>query len=320
MSAVGSSAVPPVLVVVDRADEEGHALARGRRLAQALGAPLELFAVEFDQAMEGSHFRVTERLEAARSARVDASGAWLESLAQPLRAAGLQVGVAAVYANPPHEAVTRRALATRALVTVLRTQHHPWLARATLSAADWQLIRLCPAPLLLAKGRPWPEQPHLLAAVDPSHRDDRHALLDHAILDLVQRLAGGLGAQASVAHCVLSMAALESTAALAMMPEALGAAPEDYAAELHRQARDNVLALLARHGMPASSLQLPEGRPERELPRLAAELGADVLVTGGISRSRVEQVFIGGTAERLLDHVDCDLLVVKPPGFTCPLD
>jgi nucleotide-binding universal stress UspA family protein len=33
----------------------------------------------------------------------------------------------------------------------------------------------------------------------------------------------------------------------------------------------------------------------------------------------VEQVFIGGTAERLLDRVECDLLVVKPPGFRSPL-
>lgn len=317
---MNDSAAAPVLVVVDRADEGGHALARGRRLARALGAPLELFAVEFDQAMEGSHFRVTERLEAARAARVDASAAALDSLAAPLRAEGLEVATEAVYANPPHEAVARHARDTGARLAVVRTHHHPWLARATLSAADWQLIRICPAPLLLAKGRAWPEAPQLLAAVDPSHRDDRHDLLDHAILDLTQRLAGALGAAARVAHCVLSMAALESTAALAMMPEALGAAPEDYAAELHRQARESLLALLARHGLPPDRLQLVEGRPERELPRLAAEHGADVLVTGGISRSRVEQVFIGGTAERLLDHVDCDLLVVKPPGFACPLD
>jgi universal stress protein E len=307
-----------VLVVLDRADE-GSALARGRRLAQALGAPLELFTVEFDQAMEGSHFRVTERLEAARAARVDASGTWLESLAEPLRAEGLQVSVEAVYANPPHEAVARRALATHALITIVRTHHHPWLARTTLSAADWQLIRVCPSPLLLAKGRDWAPEPRLLAAVDPSHRDDRHALLDHAILDLADRLAAALGATADVAHCVLSMAALESTAALAMMPEALGTPPEDYARELKRQARDNVRALVAQHGLPESALHVLEGRPERELPRLAKKIGADVLLTGGISRSRVEQVFIGGTAERLLDQANCDLLVVKPPGFVCPL-
>ena len=283
----------PVLVVMDPADTPDHALARGARLAGALGLPLQLFHVEFDQAMEGSHFRVTERLEAARAARVDASLAWLEDKAQPWRQEGLEVGVAAEYANPGHEAVTRRALAVGAALVVVRTHHHEWLARATLSAAEWQLIRICPAPLLLAKGRAWRPRPRLLAAVDPGQHDERHASLDHAILDLAEHIGAALQAETRVAHCVHGGGALESPAA--------------------------VKALLTDRSIPAAHLHLVEGRPEQALPRLAAELGADVLLTGGISRSRVEQVFIGGTAERLLDRIDCDLLVVKPPGFRSPL-
>jgi universal stress protein E len=310
----------PVLVVMDPADGEGFALARGRRLAEALGAPLELFASEFDQAMEGSHFRVTERLEAARAARAEARRAALEAQAAPLREAGLEVRTEAVYANPAHEAVARRALETGAAMVVLRTHYHEWLARATLSAADWQLIRICPAPLLLVKGDAWPEAPRLIAAVDPSHRDDRHARLDHAILDLTERLAAALGAEAWLAHCILSMAALESTATLAMMPEALGSSPEDYANDLLQQLRTGVLRLLEGRSISPSRIRIMEGRPEKELPRLVEDLDADILVTGGISRSRIEQVFIGGTAERLLDRIRCDLLVVKPPGFRCPIE
>lgn len=309
----------PVLVVMDPADAEGFALARGHRLAAALGSPLELFACEFDQAMEGSHFRVTERLEAARQARVAARRDWLESHAETLRREGLEVRTEAVYANPRHEAVARRVLETGAAFVVMRTHYHEWLTRATLSAADWQLIRICPAPLLLVKGAEWPVAPNLLAAVDPSHRDDRHAQLDHTILDLAERLDTALGAKTWVAHCILSMAALESTAALSMMPEALGSSPEDYAGDLVQQLRAAVLRLLEGRKVPASRMRIVEGRPEKELPRLVEDLGIDLLITGGISRSRIEQVFIGGTAERLLDRISCDLLVVKPPGFRCPL-
>jgi universal stress protein E len=310
----------PVLVVMDPADGEGYALARGRRLAGALGAPLELFACEFDQAMEGSHFRVTERVEAARAARVAARADWLESHAGPLRQESLEVRTQAVYANPRHEAVARRALETEAGFVVMRTHYHQWLARATLSAADWQLIRICPAPLLLVKSGEWPDAPKLMAAVDPSHRDDRHAHLDNAILDLAEGLDTALGAQTWVAHCILSMASLESTVALSMMHEALGSTPEEYAGDLLQQLRGSVLRLLEGRKVPASRLRITEGRPETELPRLVKDLGIDLLITGGISRSRIEQVFIGGTAERLLDRIDCDLLVVKPPGFRCPID
>lgn len=314
------AAVSPVLVVMDPADDEGFALSRARRLAKALAAPLELFACEFDQAMEGSHFRVTERVEAARRARVEARHAWLEAQAAPLRAEGLAVRSKAIYANPRHEAVARRALETGAAFVVMRTHYHEWLTRATLSAADWQLIRICPAPLLLVKRGEWPDDLKLLAAVDPSHRDDRHAQLDHAILDIAERLDAALQAETWVVHCILAMASLESTAALSMMPEALGSSPEEYAGDLLQQLRASVLRLLEQRNIPAGRVRLVEGRPEKELPRLVRDMGASLLVTGGISRSRLEQVFIGGTAERLLDRIDCDLLVVKPPGFRCPIE
>jgi hypothetical protein len=36
---------------------------------------------------------------------------------------------------------------------------------------------------------------------------------------------------------------------------------------------------------------------------------------GAVSRSGLKRVFIGNTAERALNELPCDVLVVKPPGF-----
>ena len=38
---------------------------------------------------------------------------------------------------------------------------------------------------------------------------------------------------------------------------------------------------------------------------------------GAISRSGMKGVFIGNTAERVLNGLKCDVLVVKPRGFKC---
>jgi len=38
-------------------------------------------------------------------------------------------------------------------------------------------------------------------------------------------------------------------------------------------------------------------------------------VMGAISRSGLKGVFIGNTAERILDELSCDILVIKPPVF-----
>jgi universal stress protein E len=42
---------------------------------------------------------------------------------------------------------------------------------------------------------------------------------------------------------------------------------------------------------------------------------ADVVVMGAVSRSRFEEIFVGSTAERVLDRIASDVLVVKPPDF-----
>jgi universal stress protein E len=36
---------------------------------------------------------------------------------------------------------------------------------------------------------------------------------------------------------------------------------------------------------------------------------------GAVSRSALERLFIGSTAEEVLDRVPCDLLIVKADGF-----
>jgi universal stress protein E len=56
------------------------------------------------------------------------------------------------------------------------------------------------------------------------------------------------------------------------------------------------------------------------IPRLARQLGCDLVVMGALSRSGLKRIFIGNTAERILDSLDCDVLVVKPPGFAGKLN
>jgi universal stress protein E len=51
------------------------------------------------------------------------------------------------------------------------------------------------------------------------------------------------------------------------------------------------------------------------IPELVRKLGCDIVVMGAISRSGMKRVVIGNTAERLLDDLPCDLLIVKPPSF-----
>jgi universal stress protein E len=75
------------------------------------------------------------------------------------------------------------------------------------------------------------------------------------------------------------------------------------------------LAVLSRtHGIAPGHVQLRQGSAVEVLCDVAAELPADVVVLGAIARGRLRERLIGSTAERVLDRLPCDTLVVKPLG------
>jgi universal stress protein E len=58
------------------------------------------------------------------------------------------------------------------------------------------------------------------------------------------------------------------------------------------------------------------GRPPIEgIPAAAHQTGCAIVVMGAVSRSGLKRFFIGNTAERVLDALKCDVLVVKPARF-----
>jgi universal stress protein E len=52
---------------------------------------------------------------------------------------------------------------------------------------------------------------------------------------------------------------------------------------------------------------------------LTDQLRADLVIMGAVSRSGLKGLFLGNTAEDVLDRLHCDLLIVKPDGFKAAL-
>lgn len=69
------------------------------------------------------------------------------------------------------------------------------------------------------------------------------------------------------------------------------------------------------HGIDPARTHLLAGRTHEELPALAARLRASLVIMGAVARNRLKHVFIGATAERTLESLPCDLLIVKPDWF-----
>ncbi|MDX1593812.1 MAG: universal stress protein, partial [Gammaproteobacteria bacterium] len=64
---------------------------------------------------------------------------------------------------------------------------------------------------------------------------------------------------------------------------------------------------------------LVKGWAREEIPRLAHEIEADLVVMGTVARSGIPGLFMGNTAETILNRIDCSVMAIKPPGFRTPV-
>jgi len=64
---------------------------------------------------------------------------------------------------------------------------------------------------------------------------------------------------------------------------------------------------------------LVKGWARKEIPVLAKQIEADLVVMGTVSRIGIPGFIVGNTAETILNQIDCSVLAVKPPGFETPV-
>jgi len=305
-----------ILVVVDPTADSHPAVDRAAWLAKTYGAPLELFVCDYDQSLARLPRFDPEAAEQARRQVLDAHRAMLEGLRAQLAAQGLSVMVDARWARPLHRGILDKIAEAEPRLVVKDTHDHPVLRRTLLSNTDWNLIRACPAPLLLVKPRAIAAAPRVLAAVDPVHENDKPAALDRAILAFARDLAGRTGGELHVMHTFdtapLYVAAADTPLSIPSAP------PPELIADLEAQHRRAFETLLAESGIVDAKVRFEEGAPHLSIAQVAEEDQIDFVVMGAVSRSGLERIFLGSTAEQALDRLPCDLVVVKQPGFKAP--
>ncbi|HVN46858.1 MAG TPA: universal stress protein [Steroidobacteraceae bacterium] len=289
-------------------------LRKAGALARAVHAHVELFhAIDEPDPERSFPETVTfQEFEALRAAIEQRYQQRLERLARDPALRGIKVRCTTSWEYPAHDAVIRRALATRSDLVVAAARGHRFGARLLLRNTDWELIRHCPVPLLLVKSpRPY-RSPLVLAAVDPFHRHARPASLDVRLLQAGAGLARELRGRLEVFHAYMPLVGLE--------PMAIAAAPvitmPPELEEAHiAQVRRVVSQLAAKAGLPRARCHIRMGEVSNELSAFARRSGAAIVVMGAVSRSAMARLFIGNAAERTLDQLSCDVLIVKPRGF-----
>jgi universal stress protein E len=292
-----------ILVVIDPTQAAQPALEKAARIALARDCSLELYVCDVQQQIPDSWTGLSRTAEYREILRSRAQ-AELQALAQPLREDGLTVTVQYEWHAPLEQGIGHHVVRTQPDLVVKETHQHP-APESMAGRTDWNLIRQVPAALLLVRPGSWSASMRVAAAVDPLHPAERPAALDERIVQTGHALAGMLHGSLEVLHVLQTPPHLPGDRV----------APEHKAAA-HAHAR-HVVEQLAR--VAKAPTHYAEGGVAEALVHLARERTPDVLVMGAVARSRAGLWPPGGVAARILEHVDCDLLVVKPEGFVSPL-
>lgn len=170
-------------------------------------------------------------------------------------------------------------------------------------SVDWQLLRECPAPVLIVAEKRWHRTRPVLASLDLSSDLPAKRKLNHKVLASAKWLAEALGVELEI------ITAVEVPVLLADLDLV---DPVTFAREAVQEMQPHIRELASAHDLPESAFRCKRGPVARVINSRAAKVRAQIVVMGTVGRKGVKARLIGNTAEKVLSHLKTDVLALKP--------
>ncbi|MBN4075326.1 MAG: hypothetical protein COA71_08160 [SAR86 cluster bacterium] len=256
---------------------------------------LILIGCGFEEYLHDSYSSFAKDEVDIRKQYVDKLEERLASVANKLAENGYKVESKIHWAYPRYEQIAQEAEDYDVDLVVQHVNGASQEDRHLLSQDSWQLVRKCKRPLLLIRDRAWPSHPVLMAAVDPMHSHHKPLQLDDKIMQTALNAKAELDGELHVVHAC-SAAAHPFTS------------PEKIVTK-HQEALD---AFMGNYDIPAGNVHLSEDKPITALVDYKKQLHADIIVMGVVSKSRLADTLVGNTAEKVVDYMKADVMVIRP--------
>lgn len=290
-----------ILVVLDPQENEQTALMRCKEIAEVtdIDVHVALF-VAYDEIPMDSQFLSSKRQ-------------WLAEIVEQLGDIKGTVTSAVVSFERLYKEIIKTANEVKADFIFKPIRRHSVLQRLFYTSTDWNLIRLCPIPLLLVSTSRGVAGKPLVAAVDVCTEDEDHMELNRIVMSQGQVVARVLGSKLIVANAF----SVPSTVM------AGGGQKERMSYEVARAKHvdhlEQARSLGREFGLDDESIFVREGTPSVIVNAIAAEEEAAAIVIGTVARSGLQGLIIGNTAEAVLEASKTDVLVVKQADFRSPI-
>ena len=284
-----------ILAVFDGTDADVLILSKAVALAHRHGAALELFLCDAERAYSLLHAYDPTGIEEVRSGCLRLARRYLECLRDTAVGADVRISVDAACESPLYEGIVRKVMKSGADFVIKNAAGACPLRTFVWEANDWQLMRACPATLLLSRGRSWHPCPRLAAAVDVSENES---------LDLVQAIVETSKCLSEDCHGELDI----------VYSEPWGMDPGR-----HEEHVDALQELTRAARLQRNSVHVLSGAAEQTLPLFAAGRDYDVFIMGALTHRKELSALVGTLTARLIETLDCDFVLVKPSSYRSPV-
>jgi len=219
------------------------------------------------------------------------------------------------------DAVTLVGKAHAELVRAVLREHYDLVVAGTLGmsmvkklllgSTAQKLVQCCPAPVwIVPPGDARPVR-NILVPVDYSE-------VSAKALRYAGRLAEKHQASLHVLHVLDDKDLLE----LPQVAEQPGKQLSAYRKELKKSSAEHMRDFVTQQLPTAVTPEylLAHGAPWQMIDSNAKRLNADLIVMGSVGRGGLAGIFLGNTADRVLNHTRRPLLIVKPDDFVTPIE
>jgi universal stress protein E len=215
------------------------------------------------------------------------------------------------FGTPWHE-ICRQVVSEEHDLVVIGTRNLGQIGRILFGSTGVKLLRNCPCPVWITRPDPNWDDLNILVPSD----------LSEVSLDALRIAVNGgqlVDTRLHLLHACEGMCAPPhwfGKSQRKMVNDFLAQERAEATRRLHEQLSFTDYRTLP-HGV---QVHVVDGPPDEAILKAIDDFQIDLVVMGTAGSSGISGFVVGTTAERLVSHMKCSVIAVKPSGFQCPVE
>ena len=279
-----------LFVIIDPTATHQVALVKALLIAKLGSCHIHAFLCTYKDMKQAGEY--ASRRDFKRSTMEQATD-WLEQLMQPCKVSGVPYTTEVTWNSKWVDSTIRAIEKSGCDLMIKSSFHHSKARRFFSTTSDYKLMHRCVCPILFThQGQEW-KTDRMLACLDLVSGDPQHMRLNNVIFRDARAFANIVGMDLYIACAYTD----------AIDGEHL---------PLKTHGHDVTRAQLGElYDVKSERVLLRQGNAVETLKAICNEIEPSIVIMGTLARTGIRGKLIGNTAEKLIDIVDADLLIVN---------